>query len=102
VEGDQTTNEVDVICTKGLRTCFISCKKTRALEQAYYPEVWYEAHRFGVDAVPVLVTTSHEGFGLAHITRGERMGVTTIALNPADGADECARQILEEITDLLS
>ena len=101
VEGDQTTNEVDVICTKGLRTAFISCKKTRALEQQFYPEVWYEAYRFGVDAVPVLVTTSHEGFGQSHITRGERMGVTTVILDPAEGAEECARQVLERISALL-
>lgn len=102
VEGDQTTNEVDVICTKGLRTAFISCKKTRALEQQFYPEVWYEAHRFGVDAVPVLVTTCHEGFSQTHITRGERMGVTTVILDPGEGAETCARQVLEEISALLS
>ncbi len=77
----QTTNEVDLICTKGMRTYFISCKKTEKLSQSYYDQVWYQAHRLGVDAVPILLCTEPTSDGTdTHISRGKRMGVETILL----------------------
>ncbi len=98
----QTTNEVDLICTKGVRTCFISCKKTEKLEQSHYDQIWYQAHRLGVDAVPVLLYAgSGDGGNDTHISRGKRMGVETIVLSPKLSADAAAVQLEQKLRQIL-
>jgi hypothetical protein len=98
----QTTNEVDIICTKGVRTYFISCKKTGKLDQGFYDQIWYQAHRLGVDAVPVLLYAGRRDFGSeTHISRGKRMGVETIVLSPELSADDAALQLEEDLRQIL-
>lgn len=103
VRGADTTNEIDVVCTRGLRTYFISCKKTSHLTQEYYPEVWYEAHHFGVDAVPLLVWASNSANrDQVHINRGKRMNVQTIHLDTSRSAESCCAELLNQIKSVLS
>ena len=107
VEGRDTRNEIDVICTRGLKSWFISCKQTYKLEMAYLNEIRYETDRFGLDATPILVTTASYLNNPSCYDRAKRMGIHVISLkklplrkdllNP--GAEALAgqlRRILEE------
>ena len=105
----QTANEVDLICTKGVRTYFVSCKRTAKLEQSYYDQVWYQAHRLGVDAVPVLLYARNEDdTGVAsragretQTSRGERMGVKTIEVFWTRSAEATVQNIESKFRNLL-
>lgn len=51
------TNELDLVCTKNMRTYFISCKQT-VPETAHLQEIQSIANQFGINAVPILITSS--------------------------------------------
>ena len=80
VVGRDTRNEIDVICTKGLKSWFISCKQTFKLEMAHLNEIRYETDRFGLDATPILVTTAQYLDNPYSYDRAKRMGIHVISL----------------------
>ena len=98
----QTINEVDLICTKGMRTYYISCKRKTKLDQSCYDQVWCQAQLLGVDAVPILLWAGNENQGSAtHIARGRRMGVETIWLNAKD-AETGKKEMLARLREIVS
>lgn len=98
----QTVNEVDLICTKGVRTYFISCKKTSELSQNNYDQVWYQAHRMGVDAVPILLHVGNVNSGIeTSWSRGERMGVKTINLSPKLSLVDAAKELQKKLREIV-
>ena len=80
VQGAASTNEVDLICTKGVRTYFLSCKKRTNLNKDFLTEILYEADHFGVDGVPVMLTTARKNWNEAVFARAERMQLPCVAL----------------------
>lgn len=73
-------NEVDLVCTKGLRTYFISCKQC-APEKEFLTEVKYYADYFGVDATAIVLcshTTTRDTSSYlpqSFLNRAKQMGV---------------------------
>lgn len=51
------TNEIDLVCTKNMKTYFISCKQSMPKTQ-YLQEIKYFADYFGVDGTAILVTSN--------------------------------------------
>ncbi len=80
VAGAASTNEVDLICTKGVRTYFLSCKKRTNLSKDFLTEIVYEADHFGVDGVPVMLTTARKNWNEAVFARAERMQLPCVLL----------------------
>ena len=80
VAGAASTNEVDLICTKGVRTYFLSCKKRTNLSKDFLTEILYEADHFGVDGVPVMLTTARKNWNEAVFARAERMQLPCVLL----------------------
>ncbi len=78
--GIPTRNEIDLICTKGTKSFFISCKKTVKLDPKCITEIRYETDRFGVDGTAILLTTAVEEENRAAYARARRMGVEVITL----------------------
>ena len=101
VTGKDTTNEIDVICTKGMKSFFISCKQTYKLTNDYLTEIRYETDRFGLEGVPILVTTAQEQDNPYQYVRAKRMGIHIITLtkecyhstNLQDGSKELEMQL---------
>ena len=101
VVGKDTRNEIDVICTRGMKSYFISCKQTTNLTNDYLTEIAYETDRFGLEGTPILVTTATQNANPAQYARAERMGVRVITLTRdpfrgselADGAKELEDQL---------
>lgn len=54
-------NELDLVCTYGMQTFFVSCKQTKA-DSSYLTEIKYLADYFGINAKAILLC-SHEGTG---------------------------------------
>lgn len=68
-EPDSAENEIDIICTKGFRSLFISAKMVSAQQLTYGNNlnyILYEisllANRFGINATPVLVAPALKQF----------------------------------------
>ncbi len=80
IAGAASTNEVDLICTKGVRTYFLSCKKRAMLSKDFLTEILYEADHFGVDGVPVLLTTAGEDRNETVFNRAKRMQLPYVLL----------------------
>lgn len=59
-DGTQTTNEFDIIATKGFSSVFVECKARKDLEQDFYYKLSSLAKKFGVNATPVLVANTEE------------------------------------------
>lgn len=78
--GNDTKNEIDLICTKGVKTYFISCKNTEKIQTDYLTEIHYEASRFGVDSTPILLTTAIRKQSPAAYPRAQHMGIEIINL----------------------
>ena len=98
----QTTNEVDLICTKGVRTYFISCKRTYNLEKSYYDQVWYQAHRLGVDAVPIVLRSEKANRSIeTDKSRGERMGVKTVDIPSNLSAVQAAKELQKKLREIV-
>jgi hypothetical protein len=98
----QTTNEVDLICTKGVRTYFISCKRTYNLDQSYYDQVWYQAHRLGVDAVPIVLRSEKANRSIeTDKSRGERMGVKTVDIPSNLSAVQAAKELQKKLREIV-
>lgn len=105
--GNDTTNEIDIVCTKGMRSYFISCKNRTDFEKEFLTEIRYETDRFGVDGTAILVSTFSTAKVLTHIGRAERMGVKIISLQdyhyrkdqPQDSSEELKRQILAIVNE---
>lgn len=99
-----TTNEIDLICVKGTRSYFISCKKTSEIRPSYLTEIRYEADRFGVDSTAILLTTAKQEKNVATYNRAKRMGIQVITLrdyteknHPAEDSIATLRKALEAI-----
>lgn len=97
--GDATTNEIDLIGTKGNRSYFISCKKCKELTTEQLTEIRYETDRFGIDGVPILIATAKDDLkNHARYARAKRMGVHIITLQDYlrdDGAAEDSAEVLQ-------
>lgn len=108
VTGKDTTNEIDVICTKGMKSFFISCKQTFDLNNDYLTEIRYETDRFGLEGVPILVTTAQEKDNPYQYARAKRMGIHIITLtkeihyspSSPDGVNELETQLTALLTKL--
>lgn len=76
---NDTTNELDVLMTKGLSSLFVSCKSSRPDTRDLY-EISYLAKRFGGrNARAVLATAADlSGDSWANYMRARDMGVTVI------------------------
>lgn len=97
--GTPTQNEIDLVCTKGTKSYFISCKNTSKLNAGYITEIRYETDRFGVDGTAILLTTAKEEENLAAYARARRMGIEVITLKDSidpGKAPENSRKVLEE------
>jgi hypothetical protein len=102
-QGTPTQNEIDLVCTKGTKSCLISCKKTEKLLPAHINEVRYETDRFGVDGTAILLTTAQESENAAAYARARHMGVEIITVpdkqqgNKPDNSASIVRKRISEI-----
>ena len=76
----ETENEIDLICTKGTKSYFISCKKKNSVDMSCLTEIRYESDRFGVDGTPILLTTAKRDKNLSTYNRAAQMGIPVIVL----------------------
>jgi hypothetical protein len=98
--GTPTQNEIDLVCIKGNRSFFISCKKTRKILPAHITEIRYETDRFGVNGTAILLTTAPENSNKAAYNRARHMGVEIITLRD-DGTQDSARELRRQIKLIL-
>jgi hypothetical protein len=79
---DDTTNEIDVIMTKGVRSYFVSCKTARPDTRDLY-EISYLAKRFGGRSAQAVIATAADLSGEAWslYRRARDMGVAVIERN---------------------
>ena len=76
-----TKNEIDLVCTKGTKTYFISCKNTQKVETEFLTEIRYETDRFGLDGTAILLTTvQRQDISEAFFHRARHMGIEIITL----------------------
>ena len=84
-QGDGFKNEFDVIITKGFKTILIECKAVKSLEQDFYFKLSSLAKHYGVNNIPVIISTEHGEAKVFDVVnqeneaRGEVMGVVTIS-----------------------
>lgn len=76
---NDTTNEIDVVMTKGLSSSFVSCKSARPDTRDLY-EIGYLAKRFGGRKAKVVLATAFDlsKDGWAVYLRARDMGITVI------------------------
>lgn len=98
---DETINEIDIIGTKGVRTYFISCKKTVDIANSALTEVRYEADRFGVNGTAILLTTAQEKDKPIPFSRARRMGVHVISISEDTHANS-EKQIIAALKKIIS
>lgn len=98
--GTPTQNEIDLVCTKGTKSFFISCKKRPELQTGQITEIRYETDRFGVNGTPILLTVAPEQGNKTAYVRAMRMGVEIITLKDK-GEQNSAKIIRERIRELL-
>ena len=94
---DDTTNEVDVIMTRGLNSYFVSCKTARPDTRDLY-EIHYLAKRFGGRNARAVIATAADlsGEAWAIYRRAREMGVCVIERNDLRaGQQHTAERILE-------
>lgn len=94
---DDTTNEVDVIMTRGLKSYFVSCKTARPDTRDLY-EIGYLAHRFGGRNARAVIATAADLSGEAWplYRRAREMGICVIERNDLRaGQQHTAERILE-------
>ena len=105
IEGKYTTNEIDIICTKGIKSYFISCKNRDEIQNEFLTEIRYEADRFGVDATAILITTAKASKYLSQRARAERMGVEIITLQDyayrPDMREDSVKELEKQIFKIL-
>lgn len=87
--GRDTKNEIDIICTKGTKTYFISCKNTKKLHKEFLTEIRYETDHFGVDGTAILLTTASRQENSPVYLRAQHMGVEIIQLQKYAPAEKC-------------
>ena len=84
------TNEVDVICTRGIQTFFFSCKQCQ-INKDYLTELRYLADRFGVNARAILVCSHISTINLREdspiVRRAKSMGISIIPANRINNRD---------------
>jgi len=73
-------NEIDVTATKGLTTCFISCKAGVKVKDEWLYEISYLSGRFGCRPVLVVSHNLSQKQNVAFIRRAEQMGVTLLGI----------------------
>lgn len=84
-QGDGFKNEFDVIITKGFKTILIECKAVKSLEQDFYFKLSSLAKHYGVNNIPVIISTEHGDAKVFDIvnqeneSRGDALGVVTIS-----------------------
>ena len=94
---DAVTNELDVMCTRGITPVFISCKtcdvKTEALN-----ELAILRDRFGGKIARAAIVTAEKG-GIAMRNRASELGITVIDLNDllAGRTDKRLRNMMSRI-----
>lgn len=94
---DDTSNEVDVIMTKGLKSYFVSCKTARPDVRDLY-EIQYLAKRFGGRNARAVIATAADLSGEAWplYRRAREMGVCVIERNDLRaGQQHTAERIIE-------
>lgn len=102
-------NEVDMVCTKGLKTFFISCKQSDVRKE-FLTEVKYYADYFGVDATAIILcshyTTREDSAYLpqSFINRSKSMGVyfvgrSLVGDTPEDINSGKLARIIQNIVD---
>lgn len=92
-QGTPTQNEIDLVCTKGTNSYFISCKKRAQLRPEHITEIRYETDRFGFDGTAILLTTAREEDNTAAYARARHMGVEIITLK--DKSEENSAKVLQ-------
>ena len=95
-EAQDISNELDVILTKNSRSCFISCKMQKPTT-AHLMEIRYLTDKFGVNGIPVLVTSrvvEHNAVDSIG-RRAEEMGVVLIDKSELDHLGERIAEILK-------
>ena len=98
--GTPTQNEIDLVCTKGTRSYFISCKKRPDLKTDQITEIHYETTRFGINGTPILLTAAQEQTNQPAYVRALRMGVEIITVKDW-GEQNSAAVIRERILEIL-
>jgi hypothetical protein len=98
--GIPTQNEIDLVCTKGTRSYFISCKKRSDLKTDQITEIHYETNRFGINGTPILLTVAQEQTNQPAYVRALRMGVEIITLKDW-GEQNSAKIIRDRILEIL-
>lgn len=72
------TNEIDLVCCKGLKTYFISCKQSRPAKE-FLNEIKYYADYFGIDAKAIIICSNMDRSYVRQmehiIKRSDQMGV---------------------------
>lgn len=101
-----TKNEIDLVCTKGVKSYFISCKKRGKIEQEHLTEIRYQADRFGVDGTAIMVTTAQPDNNDVAYSRAKRMGVKIITLcdfqTTQTHAEDSAAVLVRSLKSLLT
>ena len=99
-----TTNEIDVICTKGIHTYMISCKQRSNFKKDVLHEINDHASQFGVCPTTILLTTAQKQSNPSLWERADNMGIYPIFLtgDPAQDATELVnelKKIIEKTID---
>ena len=96
---NDTTNEIDVVLTKGLKSTFISCKSARPDTRDLY-EISYLAGRFGGRFATVVLATATDMSAEAwsNYMRARDMGVVVIERRDIEKGKEHIASMLKEPT----
>lgn len=102
-KSNNTTNEIDVICTKGIHTYMISCKQRDSFEKDTLHEINDHASQFGVCPTTIILTSAPNSRKSKLWTRADDMGVYTIFLEKNAANDyttltEALEEIIKETT----
>lgn len=84
-EDTTVKNEFDCLLTKGFRSLFVECKAQAKIDQTYYEKLSALTNKFGINAIPVLVTDTEETPTSKYAQnnaeqreRGNLLGITTV------------------------
>ena len=102
-KSESTTNEIDVICTRGIHTYMISCKQRPKVQKDMLHEINDHASQFGVCPTTILLTTADPNSTPEVWERAKNMGVHAIFLKKNYAYDshhliEKLEEIIEETT----
>lgn len=94
---NDTTNEIDVVASKGLSSVFVSCKSARPDTRDLY-EISYLAKRFGGRKAAVVLATAYDlsKEAWAIYLRARDMGITVIEKSDIEKGTEHIADMLSE------